>query len=73
MSADSSQAQAGDPGVHAELATESAGPEAHASGHGHAGEPTEPLGPIDLAAWAYAVGGAVIGLLVVVALFVASS
>ena len=43
----------------------------HEDGRGHA--PTgEPLGEIDVEAWAYALGGAVLGGLVVVALFVAA-
>ncbi len=40
------------------------------AGHGHA-PAAEPLGPIDLRAWAYAVMGGAVGLVVVVALFVA--
>ena len=42
----------------------------HDEGHGHA-PAGEPLGPVDLAAWAYAGGGAVLGLLVALALFIA--
>ena len=39
-------------------------------GHGHA--PTgEPLGEVDVEAWAYALGGAVLGGLVALALFIA--
>jgi hypothetical protein len=41
-------------------------------GHGHE-EPGEPLGPIDLAAWAYAAGGAFVGLVTAVALYVAAN
>jgi len=43
---------------------------AHADGHGH-GPAGEPLGPIDWEAWAYAVGGSLLGALVVLALFIA--
>jgi hypothetical protein len=39
-------------------------------GHGHASA-GEPLGPIDLIAWGYAFAGAVLGALVVLALFIA--
>ena len=42
----------------------------HGSGHGH--EPAgEPLGPVDVSAWAYTIVGGAVGLLVVLALFVA--
>ncbi len=42
----------------------------HDDGHGH--EPTgEPLGPVDVTTWAYAAGGALMGVLVALALFVA--
>jgi hypothetical protein len=44
--------------------------EDHDSGHGHA-PAAEPLGPIDWTAWGYALAGAVIGVLVVLALFAA--
>lgn len=40
-------------------------------GHGH-GEASEPLGPPDLAAWAYALAGAAVGLVTALALYVAS-
>lgn len=40
----------------------------HDDGHGHSGEP---LGPIDWGAWAFAIGGAVLGALVALALLVA--
>ena len=40
-------------------------------GHGHE-EASEPLGPPDLAAWAYAVAGGAVGLLTALALYVAS-
>ena len=43
----------------------------HEDGHGHEA-PAEPPGPVDLEAWGYAIGGGLIGLIVVVALFVAS-
>jgi hypothetical protein len=39
-------------------------------GHGHA-PVSEPLGPIDWETWAYTIGGAVLGALVVLALFIA--
>ena len=39
-------------------------------GHGHA-PAGEPLGPVDVMTWAYAAAGSLLGLLVVVALFVA--
>jgi hypothetical protein len=42
----------------------------HDDGHGHA-PVTEPLGPVDLVAWAYAGGGAVLGLVIALALFAA--
>jgi hypothetical protein len=43
----------------------------HAAGHGH--EPAgEPLGPVNLRAWGYALGGAAVGALVVLALLVAA-
>jgi hypothetical protein len=42
----------------------------HDDGHGHA-PAGEPLGPVDLTTWAYAGAGAVLGLLVVLALFMA--
>lgn len=42
----------------------------HDDGHGHA--PTgEPLGEVDVKAWAYALGGAVLGGLVALALLIA--
>ena len=44
--------------------------DAHDDGHGHA-PVDEPLGPVDLTAWAYAVGGAALGALVALALFIA--
>ena len=42
----------------------------HGGDHGHA-PAGEPLGPIDWETWAYAIGGAVLGALVVLALFIA--
>lgn len=42
----------------------------HATGHGHASA-GEPLGPVDVTAWGYALVGGVIGVLVALALFVA--
>jgi len=41
-----------------------------ASGHGHE-PPAEPLGPINVRSWAYAIGGGAIGVLVALALFAA--
>ena len=59
-------------------ATHAAGVAGHGSGSGHDPEhahtpDAEPLGPIDLAAWAYAIGGGAVGLLVVLALYAASA
>jgi hypothetical protein len=45
--------------------------DAHDDGHGHA-PAGESLGPIDWAAWGYTIGGAVLGALVVAALFIAN-
>ena len=42
----------------------------HEQDHGHA-PAGEPLGPVDVMTWAYAVAGSLLGLLVVVALLVA--
>jgi hypothetical protein len=50
--------------------TTHAAPDDHGGGHGHA-PATEPLGPVDLTAWAYAVAGALLGALVVLALLIA--
>jgi hypothetical protein len=44
--------------------------DSHDDGHGHA-PAGEPLGPINLVAWGYAIAGAVLGALVVLALFIA--
>ena len=44
--------------------------DAHGSGHGHEDQ-AEPLGAPDLRAWAFAIGGGAVGLLLVIALFVA--
>jgi hypothetical protein len=44
--------------------------EDHPEEHGHT-SPSEPLGPVDGVAWGYAIVGAAIGILVVLALFVA--
>lgn len=43
---------------------------AHHAGHDRAHD-SEPLGPVDVAAWVYALGGAAAGLIVVLALAVA--
>lgn len=49
-------------------------PDAHGGGHGaHGAAGAEPLGPIDLGLWAYAVIGAGLGLLVAVVLYLAAS
>lgn len=45
-------------------------PREHEDEHGHAAA-GEPLGPIDWKTWAYAGGGSVLGVLVVLALFIA--
>ena len=50
--------------------TTHAATDAHDDGHGHA-PAGEPLGPVDLLAWAYAGSGAVLGALVALALFIA--
>jgi ABC-type Zn2+ transport system substrate-binding protein/surface adhesin len=44
----------------------------HGSGddHGHGG-PAEPLGPVDARAWAAAIGGSLLAIVVVVALYLA--
>ena len=42
----------------------------HGSGHGHEAA-GEPLGPVDVTAWAYTLIGGAVGLLVALALFVA--
>ncbi len=42
----------------------------HDDGHGHA-PAGEPLGPVDVVAWAYAIAGAALGALVALALFIA--
>ena len=50
--------------------TDASTTDGHADPHGHA-PAGEPLGPLDLGSWAYAGAGAVLGLLVVLALFIA--
>ncbi len=46
--------------------------DAHGDDHGHGHESaSEPLGPVDLTTWAYALAGSILALLVVVALVVA--
>jgi hypothetical protein len=48
-------------------------PSAHAGdGHGH-GALAEPLGPVDTRAWAAALGGAALGMIVIVALYLSIS
>ena len=44
--------------------------DAHDGGHAHAAA-EEPLGPIDWATWAYAIGGSALGALVAIALYIA--
>jgi hypothetical protein len=44
----------------------------HDAGHGH-GAAGEPLGPPDLMAWAYALTGGAVGLVVALALWVAAA
>lgn len=39
--------------------------------HGHHGHAGQPLGPIDLTAWGYALAGSLLGVLAVLALLVA--
>ena len=46
------------------------GPDSHGEGHGHT-PVGEPLGPVDVTTWAYALAGSLLGLLVVLALFIA--
>lgn len=53
---------------HAET-TPSPAADAH---HGHE-PPADPLGPIDLKSWAYAVAGGAVGVVVAVVLFVAGN
>lgn len=54
-----------------------AGTEVEGDGHhgdaGHGADHAEPLGPVDVRAWALALLGVGVGLLVVVALWVATS
>jgi hypothetical protein len=42
----------------------------HGDGHGHA-VGGEPLGPVDLTAWVYALAGSLLGLVVILALYLA--
>jgi hypothetical protein len=45
-------------------------PGAHGAGDGHGhGTPSEPLGPVDTRAWAAAIGGAALGIVVILALY----
>ena len=59
-----------DTGAMSDADTTHAAADAHDDGHGHA-PASEPLGPIDWETWAYTIGGAVLGALVVLALFIA--
>ena len=59
--ADSSHAHAGSHAVDAP------------GGHDSDDHGAQPLGPIDLAAWAYALAGSALGLLVVIVLYLASA
>jgi hypothetical protein len=43
----------------------------HGSGHGH-DDPEEPLGPLDLAAWAYAIAGGLLGLVTAMGFYMAA-
>jgi hypothetical protein len=48
--------------------------DAHVAGHGaHGATEAQPLGPIDVGAWAYALVGAALGLLVAAVLYLAAS
>jgi hypothetical protein len=60
------------PGAHVDDARGAHVGDAHGTGHGHelAGEP---LGPIDLVAWAYTTAGGAIGVITAAALFAASA
>lgn len=44
--------------------------DAHDDGHGHA-PAGEPLGPVDIVLWGYALAGSLLGLLAALALFIA--
>ena len=59
-----------DTGAMSDADTIPAPADGHDEDHGHA-PASEPLGPIDWETWAYAIGGAVLGGLVVLALFIA--
>ena len=59
-----------DTGAMSDADTTHAPADAHDDGHGHA-PASERLGPIDWKTWAYAIGGAMLGALVVLALFIA--
>jgi hypothetical protein len=59
-----------DTGAMSEAETTHPATDAHDDGHGHA-PAGEPLGPIDWEAWAYTIGGAALGMLVALALFIA--
>ena len=59
-----------DTGPMSDADTTHATAETHDDGHGHA-PAAEPLGPIDWQAWAYAIGGGALGVLVALALFIA--
>lgn len=43
----------------------------HGAGHENEHAPTEPLGPVDVTTWAYALAGSGLGLLVIGALYLA--
>jgi hypothetical protein len=63
-------------GVHAEDALAAHADDAHGTGHsiGHDhDEPGEPLGPVDVVAWAYALAGGALGVVTAAALFAASA
>ncbi len=52
------------------VATAADGEPEHASDHGH-GSSGQPLGPVDVTTWAYALGGCVIGIVVALAMLAA--
>ncbi len=60
-----------DTGAMSDAETTHAPADGHDEGHGHA-QTGAALGPIDWEAWAYAIGGGVLGALVALALYIAS-
>jgi hypothetical protein len=61
-------------GVYLHAGGDHGDPGAHGAddGHGH-GAPSEALGPVDRRAWAAAIGGAALGVVVILALYLAIS